>query len=318
MTDPLAPDRALEFAREAAAAGGSAARSRFRTGIAAREKAGALDPVTEADLAAQAAALEALSGAPVDAVVAEEAEADEGMPGETAADEEPSDGTAADEGPAARDADGRSPGSGLPRRDAVPDEGTAWVVDPIDGTTNFVRGSRVWATAVAYVVDGEPVAAAVDLPAFGDRYAAGDGSVTRNGESVSTADRSAPDEIVAAPVFGTNRRDRAAYREVVDSFLGGLGDLRHPGSGQAALAMVAAGELDAACSSVRLAPWDTIAGAHLVRRAGGTVTTPDGERWRHDGAGLVATNGSSHGTVLDVLDDGDPDVAGDADGRAND
>jgi myo-inositol-1(or 4)-monophosphatase len=67
---------------------------------------------------------------------------------------------------------------------------------------------------------------------------------------------------------------------------------------QTALAFVASGELDAAITTRRPSPWDSIAGAHLIERAGGTVTDLDGEPWRHDGRGLVASNGAAHGEVL--------------------
>jgi myo-inositol-1(or 4)-monophosphatase len=49
---------------------------------------------------------------------------------------------------------------------------------------------------------------------------------------------------------------------------------------------------------VRANPWDTVAGVHLVRQAGGTVTDLDGETWRHDSTGLVASNEAAHDAVL--------------------
>jgi myo-inositol-1(or 4)-monophosphatase len=276
VTDLVPPARALAVAREAATAAGDEALAAFRSGLRARTKTGALDPVTDADLTAQAAALDACAAVPVDAVVAEEGEASAG---------------GADPGP--------RPG---PRADAPPDDGTAWVVDPIDGTTDFARGARTWACGVAYVVDGDPVAAAIDLPAFGEGYAAGVDEATRDGDRVTVSDRAAAAELIAAPVFGTDPRDRDAYRATVDAVLASLGDLRRPGSGLAALTAVAAGELDAAVSTVPLAPWDTVAGVHLVRRAGGTVTDPAGERWRHDADGLVATNSACHDAVCAAVD----------------
>jgi 3'-phosphoadenosine 5'-phosphosulfate (PAPS) 3'-phosphatase len=64
------------------------------------------------------------------------------------------------------------------------------------------------------------------------------------------------------------------------------------------LARLAAGELDGVFTNVDAHPWDTIAGVHLVRQAGGRVTDLDGERWRHDAVGLVASNGGVHDAVL--------------------
>ncbi len=47
-----------------------------------------------------------------------------------------------------------------------------------------------------------------------------------------------------------------------------------------------------------MSPWDTVGGAHMIRQAGGTVTDLDGERWRHDSDGLVASNGTAHEELL--------------------
>jgi myo-inositol-1(or 4)-monophosphatase len=97
-------------------------------------------------------------------------------------------------------------------------------------------------------------------------------------------------------LWGRDRRDEyaAACRAVVERF----GDLRRLGSAQAQLAMVAAGTLDGVVTNVYANPWDTVAGVHLIRLAGGTVTDVHGDRWRHDSHGLVASNGAIHEQLL--------------------
>jgi myo-inositol-1(or 4)-monophosphatase len=179
----------------------------------------------------------------------------------------------------------------------VPDEGAAWIIDPIDGTNNYVRNLRLWATAVAAVVDGEPVAAAVVLPAMDDSYVAGDGRTERNGVPVSVSDEADPEQCAVAPTFwwGFDSREQyaAAGREVVTRF----GDMRRFGSAQATLAFVADGGLDGALTNRVANPWDTVAGVHLIRRAGGEVTDLAGDHWRHDSRGLVASNGGVHDDV---------------------
>ena len=181
---------------------------------------------------------------------------------------------------------------------SVPEEGPAWVIDPIDGTNNFVRGLQVWCTAVAAVRDGEPVAAAVVAPELGEVYVADDTHATLNGDSLSVSDRTDPEGCTVAPTmwWGRDRRDEyaAACRAVVERF----GDLRRLGSAQAQLAMVAAGTLDGVVTNVYANPWDTVAGVHLIRLAGGTVTDVHGDRWRHDSHGLVASNGAIHEQLL--------------------
>ena len=183
---------------------------------------------------------------------------------------------------------------------SVPESGPAWVIDPIDGTNNFVRGLGVWCTAVAAVRSGEPVAAAVAAPELDDVYVADDEAVTRNGDPVSVSDRTDPSTCAVVPTmwWEPDRRDEyaAACRAIVDRF----GDLRRLGSAQAQLAMLAAGTIDGIVTNVYANPWDTVAGVHLIRLAGGTVTDVHGDRWRHDSQGLVASNGAIHDDLLDA------------------
>ncbi len=180
----------------------------------------------------------------------------------------------------------------------VPDAGTAWVIDPIDGTNNYVRGTRLWGTAVAAVRDGEPVAGATNMPALGDRYWTGGDRTYRNGDPVTVSDRDDPETCAVTPTmwwdFDARERYDRACRAVVERF----GDLRRMGCAQAELAGVAEGSLDGVVTDIRAHPWDTLAGVAMVRAAGGTVTNLEGDRWRHDSVGLVASNGRIHDSVL--------------------
>jgi myo-inositol-1(or 4)-monophosphatase len=252
-------DARAETALRAARAGATVAESGFRGDLTVERKSGKTDVVTAADRDAQRAVIDCLREAyPEDAVVGEEEDA----------------------------------------LKTVPDEGPTWVVDPIDGTSNYVRGNRRWATSVAAVLDGEAVAAANVAPALGDSYTVEGDGPTRNGEPLSVTDETDPEACTVAPAFwwAFDRRAEfaAACREAVERF----GDVRRVGSSQLTLSMVAAGELDGAFTNLRPNPWDAIAGVHLVRAAGGTVTDRHGERWRHDSQGLVASNGRVHGELV--------------------
>ena len=251
-------DRAA-VAEAAARAGAAVAGDHFRRGIDVERKDGKTDVVTEADRESQRRVIARIREAfPEDAVVGEE-------------DDE---------------------------LKTVPEDGAAWVIDPIDGTNNYVRDIRAFATAVAAVVDGEPVASAVALPAMDDVYVADAESVARNGESVAVSEREDPETAAATPTvwwdFDARDEYAAACTEIVDRF----GDLRRFGSAQVTLALVAEGALDATITNVACNPWDTVAGVHMVRTAGGTVTDLDGEPWRHDSTGLVASNGPLHDEAL--------------------
>lgn len=270
MTDA---HRRAAVAERAARAGGAVARDAFRGDLAVETKADATDLVTETDRNAQRQVI---------ATVREEFAADAFVCEEDAVPPGP-DGT-----------------SDIGLAESVPERGDAWVVDPIDGTSNFVRGSRLWATSVAAVVDSAPVGAATYLPAVGDVYTAGPDSAARNGQSLSVSDRSEPETFAVSVVgrFGPETGDRfgALARAVVEGF----GDLRRIGSMQSTLAAVAAGELEGAIVPDAQRPWDTLAGVRLVRSGGGTVTDLAGEPWALDDGGLVASNGRAHEDLVGI------------------
>ena len=260
-----------------ARAGAARATTGFRADLDAEPKGDGVDSVTEADRAAQRVVTERLAAAyPDEPVVGEE---------------------------------GAAP-------DSVPASGPAWVVDPIDGTVNFVGGHPVWATSVARVVDGEPVAAATVAPALGDAYVADettawlapagvdgdDGPDPTAGEwtELAVATESDSAQFLVNPLFGPSASGRAAFARVAEPLLTGFGDLRRLGCAQLVLAGVAAGRLHAAVSTVELNDWDTVAGVHLVRLAGGRVTDAAGDRWVPGATGLVASNGRAHEELLAV------------------
>jgi len=268
MTDqPSAPegiDDRLETAVAAAERGGSVAIDAFRSALEVETKAdGPMDAVTAVDRAVQERVIEHIGETyPDDAVVGEEDDALKSVPG----------------------------------------TGIAWVIDPIDGTVNYAKGNRVWMTSVAVCRDGAPVAAANYAPATGDLYVAGDDAARRNGEPVTVSETDDPSAFLVNPVFGVSRPHRRSLADAVDTVLAEFGDMRRFGCAQAALSGVATGELDAVVSTVELNAWDTAAGVHLIRRAGGRATDVNGDRWRPGSQGLIASNDETHDTLVDALD----------------
>jgi myo-inositol-1(or 4)-monophosphatase len=250
-----------ECAVRAAEVGAETAAGSFRTDLAVETKAGKTDVVTETDRATQRRVIEVI-------------EAEFG--GEPIVGEE-------DDTPT-----------------AVPEEGPGWIVDPIDGTASFVRGVGVWTTSVAATVDGEPIGGATVAPVVGDTFRLQAGEAFRNGRTLSVSDRTDPETFLVVPTmwWGFDRREEyaAACRGIVERF----GDMRRFGSAQFELALCAAGAVDAVLTNLRGYPWDTVLGVGLVEAAGGTVTDIDGDPWRHDSRGLVASNGRAHDTVLEA------------------
>jgi myo-inositol-1(or 4)-monophosphatase len=182
--------------------------------------------------------------------------------------------------------------------DSVPESGPGWIVDPVDGTSNFVRGMRTWTTSVAAVVDGQAVGSATVLPSVEDVYVAGPDSVTRNDEPIEVSDREDPGTFAVTVVGGWDSTDRSVFANLADAVVERFGDMRRIGSFQATLGHVAAGGLEAAVAPAPTLPWDTVAGVHMIRQAGGTVTDVHGDPWTPAADGLVASNGRAHDALL--------------------
>jgi myo-inositol-1(or 4)-monophosphatase len=154
-----------------------------------------------------------------------------------------------------------------------------WVVDPLDGTREFVEGIPEWSVSVGLVVDGEPVAGGICNPATGQTIigAVGQG-VTLNGEPVGVSGRT---HLAGARVLASRsevkRGEWGGYRE-------GLFDLRPTGSVAYKLAQVAAGLADATWTLTPKHEWDVAAGVALVLAAGGRVITGTPEETRFNRA----------------------------------
>ena len=249
------------MAVEAARAGAAVAADLFRTSLDVETKASVTDYVTEADTGAQRRIVERIEETyPADAVVGEEGDA----------------------------------------RKHLREGETAWVIDPIDGTTNYVRGLPVWATSVAAVVDSDPVAAVNYLPAMETEYRAGTEGTTRDGEATGVSTETALAASVVAPTLRYGRGDDD-HRRMLSTLSSAVGDVRRLGSAQTALSLVADGRIDAAVGVGSAHPWDTVAGVHLIRRAGGTVTDIAGDPWTPRSEGLVASGGGIHDDLLALL-----------------
>jgi histidinol-phosphatase len=171
-----------------------------------------------------------------------------------------------------------------------------WVIDPIDGTTNFVRGVPVWATLIALVHNGIPVLGVVSAPAMGFRWWATQGggaffNVTRFYVSktqtiaeahVSTTPNAGWDAVGGIPKLVQLQTDALRAR--------GFGDFwQHM--------LVAQGAIDVAVDVIGLQPYDNAAIYPIVQEAGGTITDRFGNAdWRANSS--VSSNGVLHAEVL--------------------
>lgn len=160
---------------------------------------------------------------------------------------------------------------------ATIDDRPVWAVDPLDGTTNFLRGFPVVGVSIGLLVDGRPVAGAVGAPLLGEVWSAalGRGAHDLQGRRLSVRDDGGRG--VAATGFPFRRpENRPRYLAVFEAALAEMEDLRRPGAASLDLAYTAAGAFDG-FFELGLATWDVAAGTLLVREAGGVVSDWEGD-----------------------------------------
>ncbi|WP_314171985.1 histidinol-phosphatase [Streptomyces winkii] len=182
-----------------------------------------------------------------------------------------------------------------------------WIIDPIDGTKNYVRGVPVWATLIALTELGEggdqPVVGLVSAPALNRRWWAAKGGGAYTGRSLSQATRLHVSgiEAVRNASFAYSSLHGWEERGMLPGFLELTRDCwRTRGYGDFwPYMMVAEGSVDA-CAEPELSLWDMAAPAIIVQEAGGMFTGLDGRDGPHSGSAL-ASNGVVHEEVLTYL-----------------
>ena len=180
-----------------------------------------------------------------------------------------------------------------------------WLVDPLDGTANFLHTFPVVAVSIALVADGAPVVAVVDAPLLGETYTARRGGGAKRGdEPLRVSERSPAQAILATGFPFRKKRERLdEYFPVFERALRTYEDLRRAGAAALDLAWCAAGVFDGYFEQA-LGPWDVAAGALLVREAGGVVTdwAGDDRAWLESGD-VLAGPPRLHAELLRIIDD---------------
>lgn len=153
--------------------------------------------------------------------------------------------------------------------------GVRWVIDPVDGTVNYLYRIPAWSVSIAAEVDGVTVAGVVHAPALGETYLAtkGGGAFCRTaaGERRVEAPPAVPlSDALVATGFGYLRERRRRQGEVAGRLIGMVRDIRRPGSAALDLCGVACGRTHAYYEE-GLNPWDRAAGGLVVTEAGGRV-----------------------------------------------
>lgn len=174
-----------------------------------------------------------------------------------------------------------------------------WLVDPLDGTANFVHGFWAFAVSIALVADGIPVVGAVHAPVLGSTWTAHlGGGASRDGVALRVSERDVRHAICATG-FPFRRKDLLPrYLPVLSEALETFEDLRRVGAASLDLCWTAEGVFDGYFEA-RLGPWDVGAGALIVREAGGVVTDWSGDDRAWLGSGdILAGSAVVHAELL--------------------
>lgn len=198
----------------------------------------------------------------------------------------------------------------LPESGFIAEEGTNdtrgerfnWVIDPLDGTTNFIQGVPVYCVSIG-LLDGDELVVGVVYEVGRDEcfYAWKNGGAYLNGEKITVSDRSDIHDALLATGFPYSDFSRIEeYIEFLRWAMKNARGVRRLGSAAADLAYVACGRFDAFWE-YDLKPWDVAAGALLVKEAGGMVSDYSGGDNYLFGREIVASNSLINRTVLDKI-----------------
>lgn len=176
-----------------------------------------------------------------------------------------------------------------------------WVVDPLDGTTNFIHGVPTFVVSVAVEDRSGPVAGAVHDPIHAETFHAHrGGGAKRNGNPIACSRPATLDDALLATGFPFREMRRVdGYMRSLEAFVRGTSGLRRAGAAALDLAYVACGRYDGFWE-VGLSRWDIAAGVLLVLEAGGAVSDVAGGTSYLDSGDLVASGRGIHPAMLEV------------------
>ena len=179
---------------------------------------------------------------------------------------------------------------------------TCWVIDPVDGTTNFAHGLPITGISIGLWHEGEALLGVVNVPLLNECYsaAAGRGAFC-NGMPIGVSSAGSLEEALVATGFPYSiEADLSEVMGRMQKVLPKVQGVRRCGAASVDLAWVARGRFDAFYEN-RLKPWDMAAGYLLVREAGGCATRFDGGPFSLGGGEILASNGKVHEAMAALL-----------------
>jgi myo-inositol-1(or 4)-monophosphatase len=182
------------------------------------------------------------------------------------------------------------------------DADNVWMVDPLDGTTNFLHGIPLFAISIAYVKNGEPQSGLIFNPVTDEMFVAerGKGAFLNNRRIRVAARRDLTECVVTCGIPHRGRGDAALFRSELGAVQERVAGLRRTGAAALDIAWVAAGRFDGFWER-DLSAWDLAAGLVILREAGGYATDMDGGEAILDKGSIIAGNEDIQRALLSIL-----------------
>jgi myo-inositol-1(or 4)-monophosphatase len=177
-----------------------------------------------------------------------------------------------------------------------------WIVDPLDGTTNFLHGIPIFAISIALEREGQIVAGVIYNPAMDELYTAerGSGAFLNDRRLRVSGRKELTQSVIATGIPHLGRGDHARFLEQQRRIMAQVSGIRRMGAAALDLAFLAAGRFDGFWEQ-GLSAWDIAAGILLVREAGGFVSDFDGGATMLDSGRICAGNEAIHGKLRAIL-----------------
>ncbi|OGL95619.1 hypothetical protein A2348_01875 [Candidatus Uhrbacteria bacterium RIFOXYB12_FULL_58_10] len=178
--------------------------------------------------------------------------------------------------------------------------GFTWIIDPLDGTSNFINHIPLFAVVIARVQNGIPMLGVIYDPLHDELFTADRGKGARlNGKPIRVSERDVTRGAMLFAGRGYRDHDRLRHGRIIYALERKTPYFRRLGSAAHMLAGVACGRADATILTGNK-PWDTVAGMLLVEEAGGKVSNYCGKHWTIKSEDLVATNAAIHKHIVAI------------------
>lgn len=198
----------------------------------------------------------------------------------------------------------------LPEAGFLTEEGTSakkgakycWVIDPLDGTTNFVHGLKLYAISIGLLEDDEPVAGVIHVVGGHEVYTAWKGGgAWLNGEKIKVSEaKTLADSLIATGLPYSDFGRMEEYMSLLSWLCMNTQGIRRMGSASIDIAYVACGRFEV-FYEYGLHPWDVAAGVIILREAGGRISDFKGNERNLTGEEIVASNGNVYPEIQEIV-----------------